>query len=97
MRAGSAVILALLLCRAATAADAPAPLQPAKGAEAAGRHCNTCHTSDYIVMNSLFLTAAAWKDEVTKMRTAFGARIDDSVAADIVAYLAENYAVAAKP
>jgi hypothetical protein len=34
---------------------------------------------------------------VTKMRSAFGAPIDDETAAKIVAYLANNYAVAPKP
>jgi hypothetical protein len=46
-------------------------------------------------MNSVFLSPAAWKAEVTKMRTVFGAPIDESTAADIAAYLAANYA--AKP
>jgi mono/diheme cytochrome c family protein len=97
MRAGTGVILALLLSRAAMAADDPVPLKPGTGAEAASGYCNTCHTSDYIIMNSMFLSAAAWKAEVTKMRTAFNAPIGDSVAAEIAAYLAENYAVTGKP
>jgi mono/diheme cytochrome c family protein len=96
MRLGAGIIMAMLLCRAAMAADAPVPLRPGEGAEAASEHCNTCHTSDYIIMNSVFLSPAAWTAEVTKMRMAFGAQIDDSVAARIAAYLAENYA-AAKP
>jgi mono/diheme cytochrome c family protein len=97
MRAGICILLALTLCRAAVAADAPAPLKPGKGAEAASEYCNTCHTSDYIVMNSMFLSAAAWQAEVTKMRSAFGARMDDNVAAGIAAYLADNYAAAGTP
>jgi uncharacterized protein (DUF697 family) len=48
-------------------------------------------------MNSVFLSPAAWTAEVTKMRTAFGAQIDDSAADEIAAYLAANSAVAAKP
>jgi hypothetical protein len=86
-------VSALMLCRAAAASDTPNPLKPGEGADAANGYCNACHTSDYIIMNSLFLSSAAWKAEVTKMRTAFGAQIDDSVAADIAAYLAANYAV----
>lgn len=97
MRLGACVILALLLGRGAVAASAPAPLKPGEGAEATSGYCNACHTSDYIIMNSVFLSGAAWKAEVTKMRTAFGAQIDDSVAAEISAYLAANYAVPAKP
>jgi hypothetical protein len=48
-------------------------------------------------MNSVFLTPDGWKAEVTKMRSAFGAPIDDETAAEITAYLASNYAVAKKP
>nr|WP_294531258.1 hypothetical protein [uncultured Rhodopila sp.] len=92
-----AFILALLLCRVAVAADAPTPLKPGEGAEAATGYCNACHTSDYIIMNSVFMSPAAWKSEVAKMRAAFGAQIDDGVAAKIAAYLAANYGVAAKP
>jgi uncharacterized protein (DUF697 family) len=48
-------------------------------------------------MNSRFLTADAWRAEVTKMREAFGARIDEATAGAIIAYLAANYSVAGKP
>ena len=78
-------------------ADQPAALAPGAGADVTGAYCNACHTSDYIIMNSLFLTGAQWSAEVTKMRKAFGAPIDDATAAEISAYLAANYAVAAKP
>jgi hypothetical protein len=85
-----------LMCGSALA-DEPAALKAGAGADAAGAYCNACHTSDYIVMNSVFLTGAQWTAEVTKMRKAFGAPIDDATAAEISAYLAANYAVAAKP
>jgi mono/diheme cytochrome c family protein len=81
----------------AMAADAPVPLRPGAGREVVGANCNVCHTSDYIVMNSRFLTADAWRAEVTKMREAFGARIDEATAGAIIAYLAANYSVAGKP
>jgi hypothetical protein len=48
-------------------------------------------------MNCVFLTPEAWKAEVTKMRSALGAPIDDETAAEITAYLASNYAVTKKP
>ena len=72
------------------------PLKPGAGDEVAGAYCNACHTSDYIAMNSPFLTPDQWKAEVAKMRSAFGAPIDNDVAATISAYLAANYA-APKP
>jgi mono/diheme cytochrome c family protein len=85
------------LCRGVLAADDPAPLKPGAGEDVTSAQCSACHSSDYIVMNSSFLTADGWKAEVTKMRTAFGAPIDDSTAAEIVSYLASNYGAAAKP
>jgi sulfite dehydrogenase (cytochrome) subunit B len=97
MRRAAIVVLALLACRGAVADEAPASLKPGAGADATSGYCNACHTSDYIIMNSMFLTPAAWKAEVTKMRTAFGAQIDDDIAAEITAYLAANYAVPGKP
>lgn len=89
-------LLAALVSQHALA-DPPAPLKPGAGEDVTSAYCSTCHTSDYIVMNSTFLTPDQWKAEVTKMRTAFGAPIDDATAAQIVAYLAAHYAVPAKP
>jgi mono/diheme cytochrome c family protein len=85
----------LLAGRGAVAADAT--LKPGPGDGTTAATCSACHTSDYIVMNSAFLTPDAWKAEVTKMRSAFGAPIDDETAAEITAYLAKNYAGSPKP
>lgn len=84
------VFMLTLGCGAAFAADEPLPLKT--GGDVAAANCNVCHTSDYIIMNSPFLTPAAWKAEVTKMRSAFGAPIDDETTAEIIDYLAANYA-----
>ena len=54
-------------------------------------NCAACHSLDYIQMNSPFLSADAWKAEVTKMRKAFGANLNDDTAAQIAAYLAKQY------
>lgn len=89
--------LAVLAGHAAMAAETPLPLKPGSGVELVSAYCNVCHTSDYIIMNSPFLSPAAWKAEVTKMRTAFGAPLDDAVAAEIAGYLAANYAAGDKP
>jgi sulfite dehydrogenase (cytochrome) subunit B len=90
-------VLAVLVCPGAFAADTPVELKPGAGDDVTNAYCNACHTSDYIVMNSTFLTADQWKAEVTKMRGAFGAPLDDETAAKITTYLAAQYAVAAKP
>jgi hypothetical protein len=94
VRAFGLALVALLVARGAMAA---AMLKPGPGEGATAAACSACHTSDYIVMNSTFLTAEAWKLEVTKMRSAFGALIDDANATEIETYLAANYAVAPKP
>ena len=89
--------LGVLICRGALADDASWPLKPGAGDDLASAYCSACHTTNYIVMNSTFLTPDDWTAEVTKMRTAFGAPIDDATAAEISAYLAAHYAVPAKP
>ena len=93
MKALAIAMFVALAAGGATAADTPAPLKPGAGDDLANAYCNACHTSDYIVMNSTFLTPDAWKAEVAKMRTAFGAPMDDATAAQIAAYLAAHYAV----
>ena len=71
-------------------------LKPGPGVDAVATSCSTCHTLNYIRMNSVFLKPDEWKAEVTKMRTALGAPIDDEMANIIVKYLSANYAVQPK-
>jgi mono/diheme cytochrome c family protein len=78
---------------AARAADQPVPLKPGPGSEITATVCNRCHTSNYIIMNSTFMSPAVWKAEVAKMRDAFGAPLDEDTQAAITTYLSANYAV----
>jgi mono/diheme cytochrome c family protein len=71
-------------------------LKPGPGQDVVTTSCSVCHTLNYIRMNSVFLTPDAWKAEVTKMREALGAPIDDDTANTIVKYLSANYAVQPK-
>ena len=71
-------------------------LPSGRGKDAVEGGFATCHSLAYIPMNSRFLTQAQWQAEVTKMRTAFGAPIDDAAAGAIVAYLAANFAAQGK-
>jgi len=87
--------VALLLTAPAFAQEA-VPLKPGAGLDAVQASCGTCHTLNYIRMNSVFLSPDAWKAEVTKMRTALGAPIDDDTADIIVKYLSANYAAQPK-
>jgi cytochrome c5 len=73
-----------------------APLSPGPGQDVVETACGICHSLSYIPMNSRFMTADVWKAEVTKMRVAFGAPIDDDAANEIVAYLVVHYAAAPK-
>jgi len=54
-------------------------------------NCGSCHSIDYIVLNSPFLDKAGWDATVTKMIRAFGAPISADDAKVIVDYLAANY------
>ena len=84
-----------LLFAAPALADEPA-LKPGPGLDVVQTSCAICHTLNYIRMNSVFLTPDAWKAEVTKMRAAYGAPIDDDNANTIIKYLSETYAAAPK-
>ena len=90
-------LLPIVLFGAAPAlAQEQVTLKPGPGLDAVTTSCSVCHTLNYIRMNSVFLTPDAWKAEVTKMRTAFGAPIDDDSANTIIKYLSESYAAAPK-
>ena len=54
-------------------------------------NCGTCHSLDYIVMNSPFLDRNGWDAEVKKMIGPYGAPINADDAKVIVEYLAQNY------
>jgi hypothetical protein len=86
------IALSLLVCGAISPVAAQhAPLVPGAGKDIVEAGCATCHSLSYIPMNSRFMTPDVWKAEVTKMRAAFGAPIDDDAADTIIAYLVANY------
>ncbi len=66
-------------------------LKPGPGRDTVAASCIGCHSLDYIRMNSPFLTPDGWKAEVTKMRQAYGAPIDQTTADAITRYLATTY------
>lgn len=76
---------------AAAAQESTITLKPGPGLDKVQTNCSTCHSLDYIPMNSPFLNAAGWNAEVTKMIKAMGAPIGDADAKAIVDYLAKNY------
>jgi len=91
MKLYAAVALLLLAAVPARADEQPVELKPGPGQDIVQNECNVCHSLDYIRMNSPFLNAEGWKAEVTKMRTAYGAPIDDADAEAILKYLSTHY------
>ncbi len=76
---------------AAGAQEQPITLKPGPGLDKVQANCSTCHSLDYIQINSPFLNAAGWNAEVTKMIKAMGAPIGDDDAKAIIDYLTKNY------
>jgi mono/diheme cytochrome c family protein len=93
----SARLLPIALFLATPAlAEEQVSLKPGAGRDDVATACSVCHTLDYIRMNSTFLSPEAWKAEVTKMRDAYGAPIDDAAADSIIKYLSTTYSVQPK-
>ena len=76
---------------AAAAQEQAITLKSGPGLDKVQANCSTCHSLDYIQMNSPFLNAAGWTAEVTKMIKAMGAPIGDDDAKAIIDYLTKNY------
>jgi mono/diheme cytochrome c family protein len=91
MRTLALLGLAALIATAAAAEEKPIALKPGPGLDKVEANCASCHSLDYIQMNSPFPSAAVWDAEVTKMIKAFGAPIEDGDAAAIRDYLKQNY------
>jgi mono/diheme cytochrome c family protein len=91
MRTIMIALVAALLTGAAYADEQVIKLKQAPGLDKVENNCAACHTLAYIPMNSVYLKAAGWDAEVTKMIKAFGAPIDDGDAKAIADYLKKNY------
>jgi mono/diheme cytochrome c family protein len=75
----------------ALAAEKPVQLKKADGLDKVEGNCGSCHSLDYIQMNSPFPSATLWDAEITKMIKVFGAPIGDVDAKAIGDYLKKNY------
>jgi hypothetical protein len=91
MRTLTIAIIAVALAAPAFADEASVALTKAPGLDKVASNCGTCHSLDYIQMNSPFMNAATWDAEVTKMIKAYGAPISEADAAAIKDYLKANY------
>ena len=88
--AGWALTLALSLGGSAAAQEVRVLLKDAPGRDKV-MQCMTCHSLDYIVMNSHFLDKAGWTAEINKMIKVMGAPIQQEDVEAIAAYLVRNY------
>jgi mono/diheme cytochrome c family protein len=91
MRTTVIAFAAPLLAGTAFAYEQVIKLKPGPGHDKVEGNCQACHTLAYIPMNSVYMNAAGWSAEVTKMIKAYGAPVDDADAKAIPEYLAKNY------
>ena len=91
MKTSLVLFLLLLAATAVVAEEKRVALKEGPGRDKVEANCGSCHSLDYIVMNSTFMTRQVWDAEVTKMIKAFGAPIGDADAKEIAEYLAKNY------
>jgi len=83
--------LVAMLAPIAAADERPIQLKKAEGLDKVEGNCASCHSLDYVLMNSPFPSPAVWDATVTKMIKAFGAPIDEADAKAITDYLKKNY------
>jgi mono/diheme cytochrome c family protein len=91
MRTIAITFAAVLLAGTAFADEQVIKLKPGPGLDKVESNCQACHTLAYIPMNSVYLNAAGWDAEVTKMINAYGAPVDAEDAKAIKAYLTQHY------
>lgn len=66
-------------------------LKQAPGRALVEANCASCHSLDYVLINSPFLDRNGWEASVTKMIKVFGAPINADDAKVIIDYLNANY------
>ncbi len=66
-------------------------LKEGPGREIVETRCVSCHSLDYIEMNSPILDRKGWEASVGKMVRIMGARIDEAEVQAIVDYLTTQY------
>ena len=91
-----AILLTLTLALSVAAAIVVAQERRLELKDGSGRaqveaNCGSCHSLDYVVMNSPFLDRNGWDGSVNKMIKVFGAPISADDAKAIIDYLNTNY------
>jgi mono/diheme cytochrome c family protein len=83
--------LFMLLSAAAFAAEETIQLKDGLGKDLVRGNCVTCHSLDYVPMNSVFLDRKGWEASVNKMIKVMGAPIKSEDIPQIVDYLTKYY------
>ncbi len=86
--------LALAAPHTYTLPEETAALAPGPNQDLAMGNCGACHSAEYVATQPRNLPnpRAFWQAEVTKMKAAYGAPIDDADIPKIVDYLVATYA-----
>jgi cytochrome c5 len=85
------ILTALAVTAPALADESQILLKEAPGKAVVANNCGTCHSLDYIPMNSPFMDQKGWTATVNKMVKVMGAPIKPEDVTPIVDYLAQNY------
>ena len=85
------MLAAALAFGMAVAQERRVELKDGPGRAQVEAHCASCHSLDYVLMNSPFLDRNGWEGSVTKMIKVFGAPIGADDAKLIVDYLNADY------
>jgi hypothetical protein len=91
MQSSLAVVVSACIVATASAQEKPIELAGGAGREIVEKSCNSCHSLDYIPMNSPILDDRGWTGEVNKMINVFGAPINPTETRIIIDYLVKNY------
>ena len=81
-------------CFVATADETRIRIKEGPEAAIVTANCSSCHSLDYVQMNSRFMKRAGWEAEVKKMVSVMGAPVSEADALKIVDYLTREYGVA---
>jgi hypothetical protein len=82
---------ALLGAFGAHAGEEKVRIKEDAGMDKVRQNCNTCHSLDYIRLNSPFLDEKGWEAAVNKMIKGYGAKIPQEDVKPIAEYLGRNY------
>jgi sulfite dehydrogenase (cytochrome) subunit B len=85
------LVVGLLAPAVLLADESQFALKDGPGREKVVANCTTCHSLDYIPMNSPFADRKLWEAEVNKMINAYAAPISKEDIPQIVDYLDKYY------